>query len=419
MSDGVRFVHAADLHLDAPFAGVSADDARVGGALADATYAAFERVIDVCIERGAQFLVIAGDAYNSADASLKAQLRFRAGMERLSAAGIEAFIVHGNHDPASGYSAKLEMSESVHVFPADCVGRFEVLRDDEVIAAVYGRSFAKSVELDNFAIGYVRDVSDPVAVGVLHANVGGNPDYDPYAPASLENLRAARMDYWALGHIHKQEFLSRDPWIVYAGSPQGLNPKETGPHGCLVVEVTAGGAVSVEHVETAPVVWAQLDCDVSAVQSIDQLATVLGEACDALREQAGRPVVTRITLSGRTEVHADLARSGALGALVEEVRREQAAREPWLWLDRVSDHSSAAIDLQTIREGRDFATELLRIADEFAADPAALAGLVNEIAGPLGTTLQGYSPGVTPEEALQSARDAALDLLLAQGGERS
>ena len=419
MSDGVRFVHAADLHLDAPFAGVSADDARVGSALADATYAAFECVIDTCIGREAHFLVIAGDAYNSSHTSLKAQLRFRTGMERLAAQGIEVFIVHGNHDPASGYSAKLEMPESVHVFPTDRVERFEVMRNGEAIAAVYGRSFAKSAELENFAVGYARSASDPFAVGVLHANVGGNPDYDPYAPASLENLRSAGMDYWALGHIHKQEYLSRDPWIVYSGSPQGLNPKETGPHGCLVVEVTAGGAVSVEHVETAPVAWAQLDCDVSVAQSIDQLAVLLGEACDSAREQAGRPVVARITLTGRTAAHADLARSGALSALVEDMRLEQAAREPWLWLDRVSNHTSAAIDLEAIRCGADFATELVRIADELATDPAALAGLVDGIAEPLGTTLQGYSPGITPLEALQDARDAALDLLLAKGADRS
>ena len=418
MSQRVRFVHAADLHLDAPFAGVSADDRRIGSALADATYAAFERVIDTCIEREVHFLVIAGDAYNSAHTSLKAQLRFKVGMQRLAVAGIEAFIVHGNHDPASGYSAKLEMPETVHVFPTGKVTRFEVKRDDGVLAAVYGRSFAKSAELDNFAAGYVRGADDPFAVGVLHANVGGNADYDPYAPASLEELRSARMDYWALGHIHKQEFLSQDPWIVYPGSPQGLNPKETGPHGCLVVEVSAGGAVTVEHVETASVAWVQIDCDGSVAQNVDQLSALLRETCDQLREAASVPVIARITLSGRTEAHADLARSGALAALVDDVRCEQAAREPWLWLDRVRDHTSAAIDIEAVRAGGNFASELVRIADEFGADPVRLAALVDEIAAPLGVTLQGYSPGIAPDEALWAARDAALDLLLAKGGER-
>ncbi len=239
MSQGVRFVHAADLHLDAPFSGVSADDARVGAALADATFAAFDRVIDTCLERDAQFLVIAGDAYNAADSSLRAQLHFQAGMQRLADAGIDVFVVHGNHDPANGWSAGLPLPESVRVFPTDRVGRFEVEVAGEVVAAVYGRSFARAAELENFALGYARQPGDAVAVGVLHANIGSAAGYDPYAPASLDDLRAARMDYWALGHIHKQEILARDPWVVYPGSTQGLNPKETGAHGCMVVELSA------------------------------------------------------------------------------------------------------------------------------------------------------------------------------------
>ena len=419
LSHGFKFVHAADLHLDAPFAGVSADDARVGAALAEATYVAFERVIDTCVEREALFLVLAGDAYNSAHTSLKAQLRFRAGMERLAAAGIEVFIVHGNHDPASGYSARLDMPSTFHVFPSGRVERYEVKRDGALLAAVYGRSFETAAESENFSLGYVRDDSDPLAVGVLHANIGGNPDYDSYAPASLDDLRAARMDYWALGHIHKQERLSEDPWIVYAGSPQGLNPKETGPHGCLVVDVSSGGAITVEHVETASVDWAQLECDVSGARTIDEVVSLLGNTCDRLRDESDRPLVARITLTGRTDSHEDLVRSGSLPALVEDVRREQAARDPWLWLDKAVDHSSASIDLEAIRSGADFASELVKLADEAAVNPETLFATVEDIAHPLRAKLQGYSPGMTPTEMLVAARDTALDLLLAKGGDRA
>ena len=328
MSQGVRFVHAADLHLDAPFSGVSADDARVGAALAEATFVAFDRVVEVCLEREARFLVVAGDAYNSADSSLRAQLRFRAGMQRLADAGIDVFVAHGNHDPASGWSAGLPSPESVHVFPSDRVGRYEVTDGGDVVAAVYGRSFARAAETENLTLGYSRESGDTLAVGVLHANVGGNPDYDPYAPASLEDLRTARMDYWALGHIHKQEVLARDPWIVYSGSTQGLNPKEIGPHGCIVVDVSPTGTISIEHVETAPVGWAQLECDTSAAGSLEALRQLLLGACESIREQAGRPTVVRLTLSGRSPAHAELGRPGVFTDLVDSVRREQAVGEP-------------------------------------------------------------------------------------------
>ncbi len=264
MRDRVTFIHAADLHLDAPFSGLTAASDRIGKALAEATYEAFRRVIDTAIAREVDFVVIAGDAYNSRDKSLRAQLRFREQMTRLAEAGIEAFVVQGNHDPANGWSAKLALPDNVTVFSADRVGRAEVVRDGELVAAVYGRSFARRDVTENLSLGYRREASDPIAIGVLHTNVGSNADYETYAPATLDDLRAAGMDYWALGHIHKQEVLAENPWVVYSGSPQGINPKETGPHGCFVVDVSPSGAVSLEHVETAPVAWAHVTLDAGA-----------------------------------------------------------------------------------------------------------------------------------------------------------
>ncbi len=419
MSDGVRFVHAADLHLGAPFGGVSAEDTRVGTALAQATFSAFDRIIDVCLEREARFLVIAGDAYNAADSSLAAQLHFQSGMRRLAEAGIEVFVVHGNHDPANGWSAGLVLPDSVHVFPVDHVGRFEVEVDGEVVAVIYGRSFARAAELENLALGYSRQPSDPVAIGVLHANIGSTAGYDPYAPATLDDLRNARMDYWALGHIHKQDILCRDPWVVYPGSPQGLNPKETGPHGCMVVELDSGGVARVEPVETAPIGWAQIDCDVSGASGIEEVSEVLGRACDTVRADQNRPCVVRVTLVGRTAAHGELARPGLLAELSDNLRREQSAGSPWLWLDRVADTTSATLDLDAVRAGAEFSAELVSIADELAADSAGLQALLDELTAPIETSLPGYRPGIDSDEVLRLARDAALDLLLAEGGERS
>jgi DNA repair exonuclease SbcCD nuclease subunit len=284
---------------------------------------------------------------------------------------------------------------------------------------VYGRSFGRAAETENLALGYVRETGDRIAIGVLHANVGGDPDYDPYAPASIDDLRAARMDYWALGHIHKQEVLARDPWIVYSGSTQGLNPKETGPHGCLVVEVSSSGEVHAEHVETAPVAWAQGDCDVSSAETIEEVHRLLTAACDTVRADSGRPTVARLSLIGRSPVHGELVRPGLLPDVVESVRREQSVGHPWVWIDRIADKTASVLDLDAIRAGGDFSAELLRIADELSADPSALRTILDEIVEPLGVPLPGYEPGVEPEQVLMAARDAALDLLLVQGGERS
>ena len=284
---------------------------------------------------------------------------------------------------------------------------------------VYGRSFARAAELENFALGYARQPGDAVAVGVLHANIGSAAGYDPYAPASLDDLRTARMDYWALGHIHKQEILARDPWVVYPGSTQGLNPKETGAHGCMVVELTPTGVSSVEAVETAAIGWAQLDCDISQAGSIEGVRRALGEACESVRAEQNRPVVVRLALVGRSPAHGELARPGVLAELVENVRHDQSLGTPWVWLDRVTNSTSAVLDLDAVRAGGEFSAEFVKITDELASAPGELEGLIAEIAGTLATSLPGYQPGMPDDELLGLARDVGLDLLLAPGGERS
>jgi DNA repair exonuclease SbcCD nuclease subunit len=339
-------------------------------------------------------------------------------MVRLAEAGIEAYVAHGNHDPASGWSARLEMPETVHVFPTDHVGRFEVRRNGVLVAAVYGRSFAVAAVRENLAQGYRRQGSEPLAIGVLHANVGGDEDYDNYAPASLGDLRAAGMDYWALGHIHKQEILARDPWVAYAGSPQGLSPKETGDHGCLAVSVSPGGVIEVEPIATAPIGWVQLTVDAAQADSLDGVRGLLAAACEQARAASPQALVARMRVIGRTAAHADLSRPGLLAELAEELRTEAASRSPWLWLDRLDDTTASAIDLAHVRAGSDFAAEAVRVADELEADEAVLAALVGELSAPVATTLgSGYTPSLSPTDLLTQARDAALDLLLASGGE--
>jgi DNA repair exonuclease SbcCD nuclease subunit len=62
----IRFVHTSDLHLDATFGGVDAAEEKVADALALSTLEALDRVVQLCIDREADFLVVAGDLHNSA-----------------------------------------------------------------------------------------------------------------------------------------------------------------------------------------------------------------------------------------------------------------------------------------------------------------------------------------------------------------
>ena len=333
-------------------------------------------------------------------------------MRRLADEGIEAFVVQGNHDPADGWSAGLELPETVVIFPPDRVERREVVRDGSVVCAVYGRSFPTRRVTENLAVGFARENGDPLAIAVLHANVGQREGWDNYAPCSVDDLRATGMDYWALGHIHLAGRVSDKPPAVYSGSTQGLDPSEEGPRGCYVVELDPEGAVE-EFMETASIRWTVLDTDVSGVTDLDELRNSLEEACEGIRRRVGGlPAIARLSVSGRSAVHTVLTKSGVLDDLAADLRLDQLDREPWIWVDRIRDRTRPALDLDQILAEEGLRGDLARQARDLAADPAELEKIVEEILAPVVFPL-----AVTPEldtsgeEVVARALDQCLDLL--------
>ncbi|MGH9295254.1 MAG: metallophosphoesterase family protein, partial [Acidimicrobiales bacterium] len=391
------FVHAADLHLDAPFKGVGQAAPRIAEALREASLHAFDSLVDLCIERRAAFLVVAGDVYDGPEHGLRAQLRFRDGLARLSAAGISSFVAHGNHDPVeTGWSAVSSWPERVVIFPAGQVTTEAVERGGRQIALVHGISFGRRDERENLALGFRRRGGPGVEVGVLHCNVGGTAGYDDYAPCSLEDLCSARLDYWALGHVHQRTVLSGrahsdEPFVVYSGNLQSrsLRQSELGPKGATVVEVRAGRVASVELVPCDKVRFEAVECDVTQLGSVSGLKECLealgGEVGSATE---GRSVVLRVHLVGRSALWSELRRPGIVGELLDLLRQGAEEADPFLWWAELRDESGPLLDLDELGAGGDFVGDLVRLGR--------------------GRTVAGETPGV---EGLPVAlRNRALEL---------
>jgi len=84
--------------------------------LANATYEAWRGIIDLCIQESVDFLLVAGDVYDSADRNIRAQLQFKEGLKRLDENDIAAYIVRGNHDPDDAWSRSIAMPDNTFIF---------------------------------------------------------------------------------------------------------------------------------------------------------------------------------------------------------------------------------------------------------------------------------------------------------------
>jgi DNA repair exonuclease SbcCD nuclease subunit len=355
-----RFVHAADLHLDSPFVGLKSYQEKLAQDLLEATFTAFHRIVDLCLESGAEFLLLAGDLFDGPGKSLRAQLRLRQELARLAAAGIETFIVHGNHDHLGGKSVTLTWPEGVHIFPAGQVEMAEVHRQGATLARIYGLSHAGPEEPDNLARKFPSPERGPLAIGLLHANLDRNGDHENYAPCALADLTSRAFDYWALGHIHRPGIRREaQPAVVYAGNPQGRHVNEAGPRGCYLVEVDGHLARPVFH-PTGVIGWDAADLDVSAHENIDQVLQALEGTLEERRPGPGQQgLILRLTLQGRGPAHRELQLPGTVDEILEQLRETGQSREPWVWVERLDAATAPAWNLAALSRGTDLVATLL------------------------------------------------------------
>ena len=73
-------------------------------------------------------------------------------------------------------------------------------------------------------------------IGLLHTSLDGRggTSHLSYAPCDVETLKKFGYDYWALGHIHQQQIVADNPWIVFPGNIQGRHVREAGPKGVML-----------------------------------------------------------------------------------------------------------------------------------------------------------------------------------------
>ena len=368
----LRFVHAADLHLDSPFTGMRAEaPSNVADALYRATFDAYDNIIDLCISECVDALLVAGDIYDSADRSLRAQRAFINGLGRLDEAEIRSFVCHGNHDPLDGWEARLTYPPSCHRF-GPSFERVPVFVEDHDRAVVSGISYPTRDVMRNLVSDLDTVDSDSFSIGLVHASVGNNPGHAPYAPCTLEDLVQSGIHYWALGHVHNQQVLhEREPTVVYPGNPQGRHSNETGPRGVYLVEVSDSGEIMLDFRSTDIVRWVRPVLDISKVETEQDLLDRIGELLqESLSSTAGRCAVARITLSGRGVLYDYLRRPETIEGLREDINQEWERRSPFVWCERIENQTESPFNREERLEGSDFVAEFLRVCDRAKTDRA-------------------------------------------------
>lgn len=391
----VKFIHAADIHLDSPLKGIEIYEDAPVGEIRGATRRAFDNLIDMGLEEEVDFILIAGDLYDGDWKDYNTGLFFAARMGRLEKAGIRVFIVSGNHDAASQITRAMPLPDNVTLFPSI---KPTSVKLDDLGVIIHGQSYSSRAVTDNLASQYPGRDAGFFNIGILHTCLTGREGHGDYAPCTLDELKSKGYDYWALGHVHNREIVAEDPWIVFPGNIQGRHIRERGARGATLVTVEDCQITGVEALELDVLRWEICRVDLSLCDGDESVYDAVRRGFEKeLARAEARILALRLVLTGVCPVHGRLLDRRA--KFTEEFRGIAAGLGN-LWLEKVQFATTRRLSLGKTSSEDSPIAGLLKSIENLELDGDSLLELVPDLA-----TLKGKLPS-----ELHTGDDPFLDL---------
>jgi DNA repair exonuclease SbcCD nuclease subunit len=204
----MKIAHLADCHL--------------GGwrqpELQDLNLASFRKAISICLEEKVDFVLMAGDLFDSAYPSIEVLKETFSEFKRLRESGIQCLIIAGSHDYSASGKTFLDVLEKAGFCINVC--NFEERQDSIILnpyiskgVAFYGYPGKKSgLEIPELKKLKFQDSPGMFKVFMLHTVLTEAKGSLPIDSISLQELPKA--DYYALGHLHIDFQLNK---AIYGG----------------------------------------------------------------------------------------------------------------------------------------------------------------------------------------------------------
>ncbi|HLR53877.1 MAG TPA: DNA repair exonuclease [Pseudogracilibacillus sp.] len=276
MTRPITFIHAADLHLDSPFQGLSKLPDTIFSQVRESTFDALQQLIKLAISRQVDFVLLVGDLFDHERQSLKAQIRLRSAFEQLADYDIQVYLSYGNHDFIEGNYHAVSYPANVHSFPDEAPSSFTFTKQHERVE-ITGFSYETRAVTEEKVLQFPeRDPAATYQIGMLHGSVYGDKQHSTYAPFSTHQLVDKEYDYWALGHIHQRQELHEKPPIIYPGNIQSRHRNEQGKKGCYVVELKDDEVIP-EFVPFRTIEFLHIDITLTSQHNMDEVETLIEE----------------------------------------------------------------------------------------------------------------------------------------------
>ena len=246
----IRFIHAADFHLDAPFRGGRQGYGQIRRA---DVRQVFTSMITLALAEKVHLLLLCGDLFEQDGVTRDTLAFLQRELRRLN--DTQVVLLPGNHDPLSVNSWYHAVSWPAHVHLLPVAGTRAAILDLPALGIhLAGFGFSGVVQDAPDFTSLPAPRPDRLNLLLLHGSLDAPPSARAYHPVTTDQLRQTGYDYVALGHYHHAFILPGTPTIANPGSPEPLGFDEPDAHGVLLGEmsrVTSGVQVQVRPVALA------------------------------------------------------------------------------------------------------------------------------------------------------------------------
>jgi len=264
----VRFAHISDVHL--------------GGwkqqPLQDLNFQSFQKVIETCISKKVNFILIVGDLFDSAYPGIDVLKETFAEFKKLKEAEIPCFIIAGSHDYSVSGKTFLDVLEKAGF----CKNIVDFEEEENSITlnptiykgiAIYGYPGKKSgLEISDLRKVKLNDAPGMFKIFMLHTTIDKAKGSLPIDAIETELLPHA--DYYALGHLHI-DFQYQN--FVYPGPifPNNFQELEDLKHGSFyIVDTEQENSLQKIDLKTKEII--SLDIEIkNAFTATEQIISIL------------------------------------------------------------------------------------------------------------------------------------------------
>ncbi|WP_209371840.1 metallophosphoesterase family protein [Brevibacterium renqingii] len=269
---------------------------------------AVARIGEVAAEKGAEFVLVCGDVFetNQLDRAIIARA-----FEVLASFTVPVVLLPGNHDPLDASSIY-----DSPAFVSRVPGHVHVLRDSEPFEVVPGVEIvgapwfskhpqgdlvaAATADLAEVAAGAVRIIAGHGAVSVL------DPDRESLATIDTDNLqtllREDRAQFVALGDRHATYEVAERIW--YPGAPEVTSRREDDPGNILLVDIDRDSHLAgVEKIPVGTWTYTVIEADLNSDEDVAEFEQRLNAMPD--KDRTAIWLVLRGTLPTAAKARLD------------------------------------------------------------------------------------------------------------------